>query len=293
THPDKLLYPAAGLRKRDVADYLMKVAEWMLPHVRDRPLTLVRCPDGVDQPCFYQKHAMAGLPASVSRVAIRESDGAEVVYAAISDALGLVGLVQMSVLEIHLWGSRIDSVDYPDRLVFDLDPDIDLEFSRVVDAAVEVRDRLAALGLQSFVKTTGGKGLHVVVPVEPRHRFGPSKSFCRAFAAKLAAESPDRYTAVLSKSERRGKIFIDYLRNGRGATSIAPYSPRARPSALVSTPLRWDELDGSLAPERFALSSVPQRLAKLEHDPWAGMLELRQWISESAARAVGLDAALE
>ncbi|MFO7562505.1 MAG: DNA ligase D [Enhygromyxa sp.] len=289
THPGKLLYPARSLSKRDVADYLMKVAEWMLPHVRDRPLTLVRCPEGVEAGCFYQKHAMAGLPESVRRVPIRDSDGAEAVYAAVSDALGLVGLIQMSVIEIHLWGSRVDDLERPDRLVFDLDPDLGLDFARVVHAALELRDRLAELGLRSFVKTTGGKGLHVVAPIEPRLEFGPAKQFCRAFAARLVADAPERYTAVLSKAERRKKIFIDYLRNGRGATSIAPYSPRARPEATVSTPLAWDELDAKLRPERFDLLTVPQRLAQLERDPWAELPELRQSISESALRALGLD----
>jgi bifunctional non-homologous end joining protein LigD len=276
THPDKLLYPALELSKRDVAEYFMKVAEWMLPHVRDRPLTLVRCPEGVGGSCFYQKHAMAGLPASVTRIPIRDDDGTEVVYSGVADALGLVGLVQMSVLEIHPWGSRSDQVEVPDRLVFDLDPDLDLEFVRVIDAALEVRDRLAEQGLRSFVKTTGGKGLHVVVPIERRLPFGPAKEFCRAFAERLSAEFPRRYTANPSKAQRRGKIFIDYLRNGRGATSIAAYSPRARPEAPVSTPLAWDELDRSLRPEDFSLVSVPQRLAKLDADPWADLFELRQ-----------------
>lgn len=282
THPEKLLYPERSLTKRDVADYMMRVAEWILPHVRNRALTLVRCPDGVGGDCFFSKHALTGLPASVERVAVRESDGEEELYASVSDALGLVGLVQMSALEIHLWGSRLDNVDHPDRLVFDLDPDEGLDFGRVVHAAIEVRDRLEALSLRSFVKTTGGKGLHVVVPIEPELDFDAAKQFCRSFAQTMASEAPDRYTAVMSKAERRGKIFIDYLRNGRGATSIAPYSPRAKPEATVSTPLRWDELSASLQPNTFTLTSVPERLAKLEHDPWADLLELHQSIRDTS-----------
>lgn len=278
THPDKLLYPERKLSKRDVADYVMRVAEWMLPHLRDRALTLVRCPDGVGGACFFSKHALAGLPASVARVPVRESDGSEELYASVSDALGLVALVQMSTIEIHLWGSRLDHVDCPDRLVFDLDPDEGLDFARVVAAALEVRERLEQLGLRSFIKTTGGKGLHVVVPIEPELDFDRVKQFCRTFAQRMASDAPDRYTAVLSKAERRGKIFIDYLRNGRGATSIAPYSPRAKPDATVSTPLRWDELSASLQPERYTLVTVPEQLAKLDHDPWAEIFTLRQSI---------------
>ncbi|HVI04310.1 MAG TPA: DNA ligase D [Enhygromyxa sp.] len=278
THPDKLLYPERKLSKRDVADYVMRVAEWMLPHLRDRALTLVRCPDGVGGACFFSKHALAGLPANVARVPVRESDGSEELYASVSDALGLVALVQMSTIEIHLWGSRLDHVDCPDRLVFDLDPDEGLDFARVVAAALEIRERLEQLGLRSFVKTTGGKGLHVVVPIEPELDFDRVKQFCRTFAQRMASDAPDRYTAVMSKAERRGKIFIDYLRNGRGATSIAPYSPRAKPDATVSTPLRWDELSASLQPERYTLVTVPERLAKLDHDPWAEIFTLRQSI---------------
>jgi bifunctional non-homologous end joining protein LigD len=281
THPEKLLYPERGLSKRDVANYVMQVAEWMLPHVRDRPLTLVRCPDGVGGACFYSKHALTGLPESVARVPVRESEGGEEFYASVSDALGLVGLVQMSTLEIHLWGARIDKIDYPDHLVFDLDPDEGLEFARVVDAAFEVRERLAALGLQSFVKTTGGKGLHVVVPIEPDLEFAPAKQFCRELALRMAKDAPERYTAVMSKAERRGKIFVDYLRNGRGATSIAPYSPRAKPNATVATPLAWDELEPTLRPEQFTLTTVPQRLAQLEDDPWAAFFQLRQRVPET------------
>jgi bifunctional non-homologous end joining protein LigD len=184
--------------------------------------------------------------------------------------------VQMSVLELHIWGSRVDAIERPDRLVFDLDPDAGLEFARVVDGAFEVRERLAGLGLTSFVKTTGGKGLHVVAPIERDRDFVAIKQFCQGFAAALAKQAPTRYTARLAKAERRGKIFIDYLRNGRGATSVAPYSPRARPEALVSTPLRWEELTADLRPEAFTLRTVPARLAGLERDPWDRFSELRK-----------------
>jgi bifunctional non-homologous end joining protein LigD len=281
THPDKLLYPdgpGGGLRKRDVADYVMRVASWMLPHVRDRPLTLVRCPDGITGECFFQKHAGAGLPASIGRVPIASGDDGVLVYATVSDALGLVALVQMDVLEIHLWTSRVHDVERPDRLVFDLDPDVDLEFEHVIAAALELRERLANLDLRSFVCTTGGKGLHVIAPIEPEHTFDTTKQFCRALAERMVADAPERYVALASKAKRRGKIFIDYLRNGRGATSVAPYSLRARPGATVATPLAWDELDGNLRIGAYDITSVPERLAALSHDPWAEFFEVRQGI---------------
>jgi bifunctional non-homologous end joining protein LigD len=289
THPDKLLYPEPALTKRDIADYFMQVAEWMLPHVRERPLSLFRCPEGITGDCFYQKHVMPGLPESVARVPIPESDGGEAVYPAVTDSLGLVGLTQMSALEVHPWSSKVDKLDWPDRLIFDLDPDADLEFARVIEAAIEVRDRLDDLGLHSFVKTTGGKGLHVVAPVQRRREFGPSKRFCQAFAARMAADSPTRYTAVAAKAERRGKVYIDYLRNGRGATSIAPYSPRARPGAPVSTPLRWDELQPDLDPASFGVTTIPARLRALDHDPWLEYFELRQWITKASFRLLGVE----
>jgi bifunctional non-homologous end joining protein LigD len=282
TNPGRLLYPELNLSKRDVADYVLRVAEWMLPHVRDRVLTLVRCPDGVGGDCFYQKNAMPGLPDSVNRVPLRDSDGEEVFYPSVDDALGLVGLVQMSVLEFHVWGSRSDRIEQPDRLVFDIDPDEGLEFGRVVAAAFDIRDRLAALGLESFVKTTGGKGLHVVAPIERERDFDEVKAFCKAFALRMANDEPDRYVSVASKVERRGKIFVDYLRNGRGATSIAPYSMRAKPGAPVSTPLDWDELSLTLRPADFNILTIPRRLAELERDPWAKLSQLRQSIPEDS-----------
>jgi bifunctional non-homologous end joining protein LigD len=251
---------------------------------------LVRCPDGVGGECFYQKNAMAGLPESVVRVPVRDSEDEEVIYPSVRDPLGLVGLIQMSTLEFHVWGSRIDKIDHPDRLVFDIDPDEGLAFDRVIAAAIEIRDRLAELGLTSFVKTTGGKGLHVVAPVQRRHPFDVVKPLCRALALRMVADAPDRYVAVASKAERRGKIFIDYLRNGRGATSVAAYSPRAKPGAPVSTPLGWDELGPSLRQASFTVTTVPTRLAELERDPWAELFELRQSITKASFRAFGLEA---
>jgi bifunctional non-homologous end joining protein LigD len=312
THPNKPMYPAfqaangatrPALSKRDVADYIIAVSAWMLPHLRDRPLTLVRCPEGIAEPCFYQRQATPGLPAGVVWVPMHDGP----LGICVRDPLGLLGLVQMSVLELHPWGARFHApepptqpatdpptepeVDWPDRLVFDLDPDPELPFTEVIAAAIEVRDRLAELGLRSFVKTTGGKGLHVVVPVAPRYRFGPSKQFCKAFAQRMVAASPSRYVAIASKAARRGKIFIDYLRNGHGATSIAAYSLRARPGAPVSTPLAWEELDADLRPDRFDMLSVPARLANLARDPWAEIETVAQSIGPAAAAAIGLELA--
>jgi bifunctional non-homologous end joining protein LigD len=192
---------------------------------------------------------------------------------------GLIGLAQMSILEIHPWGSRGDRIDYPDRLFFDLDPDPDIPWQRVIDAAFLIRDLLAKKGLTTFLKTTGGKGLHVVVPLSPRRTAWPeAKQFAREIAEWFAGQSPQLFTSVMSKAQRRGKIFIDYLRNDRGATAIAPYSTRAKPGAPVSVPLAWNELSPDLRSDHFTLASVPDRLKSLRGDPWKGFFDIKQTI---------------
>jgi bifunctional non-homologous end joining protein LigD len=285
THPERVLYPDAGITKLELARYYAQVAERMLPHVERRVLTLVRCPQGTGKPCFFQKHQGEGVPPAIRSIEVREDEGTGT-YLYLEDAAGLVSLVQMSALEIHTWGSRIDRLEKPDLLVFDLDPDEGLAFGRVVEAAREVRKRLSDLGLESFVKTTGGKGLHVVLPLERRLEWEETKAFCRDFASSMAREEPLRYTAVLSKASRKGRLFIDYLRNGRGATAIAPYSARARPGATVATPLAWDELDARLKPQAFTIRTVPKRLEKLRKDPWAGFFKLKQSLTADLRRAV-------
>ena len=278
THPDRVLFPDSGLTKLGLAGYYAQVAKWMLPHVIDRPLSLVRCPDGQGEKCFYQKHAVKSSPKVLRRVEVQEQGAAEE-YLAVADLEGLLALVQMSVLEIHPWGSRRDRLEQPDRLIFDLDPHENVAWAKVVEAARFVRDLLEKHGLESFVKTTGGKGLHVVVPLAPRrHEWDAAKKFCRHVAEQMVASAPSQYIATMSKAARKGKIFVDYLRNDRGATAIAPYSTRAKPGAPVSVPITWDELSPALRSDHFHVGNLPGRLKSLHSDPWEGFFEVKQTI---------------
>jgi len=275
THPDKVLYPELGITKQEVLDYYALVAERLLPHVANRPLTLVRCPNGQGKPCFFQKHPGKGTPPGLRSVSIREKEGKSP-YSVIDDATGLFGLVQLGALEIHTWGSRADDFEHPDILVFDLDPDPLLEYAAVIAGARAIREVFQQAHLESFVKTTGGKGLHVCVPIVPELGWEPVKSFTGHVAQALARRSPELYVATQSKARRTGKTFIDYLRNARGATFIAPYSTRARENAPLAIPLEWDELSPKLLPNHFNLRNVQRRLEKLKHDPFERMLGLAQ-----------------
>ena len=270
---DKLLYPEAKLRKADLIAYYVTVASYMLPHIKDRPLTLVRCPNGVQGKCFYQKHLKDGVPEVVLPVQIEESGKTEQ-YMAVKDLPGLVALAQQAVLEIHTWGCHRDQLEKPDKLVFDIDPDEGLAWDRSIEAAMELRERLMDVGLSSFVQTTGGKGLHVVAPIAPRLTWDQHKDFSLKLAESMAAEHPKLYVTKLSKALRKGKIFLDYLRNGRGATAIAPYSTRARPKATVATPITWDELAAGVRPEEFTVRTLAQRLSDLHEDPWLEYAQL-------------------
>ncbi len=269
THPDRILYPRQGITKRELALYYQGIADWILPHLQGRPLTLVRCPEGQEKECFYQKHASGSIHESVRRVELREEKGMAT-YLMADSLSGLIALVQMGVLELHTWGSRTDKLERPDRLVFDLDPGPGIPWTAVVEAAHAMRDRLGALGLNALVKTTGGKGLHVVAPLTRRHDWDDIKGFSKAIAESFVQEAPKRYTATMSKAKRKGKIFIDYLRNQRGATTVAAYSSRAAPDAPISAPIGWDELDASLGPSQYNIRNLPRRLATLRRDPWQG-----------------------
>ncbi|HTE54672.1 MAG TPA: non-homologous end-joining DNA ligase [Kofleriaceae bacterium] len=286
TNLDKVLYPEQGLTKAAIVAYYAAVAEHMIPLVRDRPLMLVRCPDGAGRQCFHQKHVGKGTPDALHRVPIEE--GGEVHESmALDDLDGLLALAQLGALEVHTWGSRRDDVERPDLLVMDLDPDESLPWDAVRDAAVELRERLADLGLTSFVKTTGGKGLHVVAPFARRIGWDELKSFTQGVAVAMVRDQPKRFVANMSKAQRRGKIFVDYLRNGRGATAVAPYSTRVRAGATVAAPITWDELAAGVRPGDFTVLSMPARLSALKSDPWDGFDELRQSIGASARRSVG------
>jgi bifunctional non-homologous end joining protein LigD len=278
SHPDKVLYPKQGITKRDLAAYYARVADWMLPHVVDRPLALVRCPSGSESPCFFQKHPGGGASEYLRQVNVAASGSPEY-HVAVADLAGLITLVQMGVLEIHVWGSRAEQLEKPDRLIFDLDPDPAVDWQTLCAAAREVRGVLEALGLTAFLKTTGGKGLHLVVPVRPRVEWEEAKAFCRSVADLMVRAAPDRYIATMSKAARKGKIFVDYLRNGRGATAIAPYSTRARAAATVSAPIAWEELRPSFRSDHFTIENLPVRLSRLKKDPWADVSKTKQSIT--------------
>jgi bifunctional non-homologous end joining protein LigD len=286
THPGRVLFPGQGLSKADLADHYAAVADRMLPHVEKRPLSLVRCPSGSGKACFFQKHDTGGFPAAMRRVPIAEASGAKATYFHVADLAGLIAGVQMGVLEFHIWGSRIDAVEKPDRLVFDLDPDVGLDFAHVRSAAFDVRDRLAALGLKSFALLTGGKGIHVVAPLVRRAAWPEVKTFAKNFAALLETQAGDRYVANMAKAKRKGLIFVDYLRNERGSTAIAPYSTRARDGAPVATPVGWDELDAIEAANAFTVKTLPTRLRQVG-DPWPGYFDARQSITRTMAKSVG------
>lgn len=274
TNPDKILYPEVGITKRDLALYYAAVAPWMLPHVANRPLTIVRCPQGHTKACFFQKHAQKGQPDAIHIVPIEDEDGlADYTY--IRDVDGLLALPQMGVLEIHTWGSHVPDHERPDLLVLDLDPHEDVGWDRVVETALTLRGLFSELGLESFVKTTGGKGLHVCVPFETTLGWDEVKSFTQAIAEALAHDAPDRFVATMSKAKRKGKIFIDYLRNGRGATFISPYSTRARPGAPVALPVEWDDL-AAVRPAAFTLQTVLEHIATRPRDPWERINEVKQ-----------------
>jgi bifunctional non-homologous end joining protein LigD len=293
TSPEKVLYPDQGITKLDLATYYATIADWILPHVAGRPLVLTRCPEGQHEKCFYQKHPRVGTPANLRQVAIREKSDSEESqpYVVVDDVAGLISLAQIAALEIHAWGSKADSrtnsVEKPDRLIFDLDPDPAVPWSRVVEGAHQIREFLEDLGLRSFVKTTGGKGLHLVIPIGRRHGWDEVKIFCHRVAKTIASADPGRYTVNIAKAARPGKIFIDYLRNSRGATSVAPYSTRAKPGAPVSTPLDWRELTADIRSDQFTLRNVPQRLASLKRDPWEGIASLRQSLSKAVIAKLG------
>jgi len=279
--PDRVVFAASDFSKGDLAKYYGEIAEWMLPHVKDRPLTLVRCPEGSSKQCFYQKHVAGDLPLHVKGITIREERKAGR-YMHLREASGLVALVQMGVLEIHTWGCRVDDIERPDRLVFDLDPGPDVSWKRVVEGAHDTRDILKAAKLESFVQTSGGKGLHVVVPLKPEATWEQAKNFAKTIAMLMEQREPRKYVSVMTKAKRTGRIFVDYLRNGRGATAISPYSTRAKPTGAVATPVTWKELARVKSADAFDALNVPRRLAKLNTDPWAAYFTLKQRLPREA-----------
>jgi bifunctional non-homologous end joining protein LigD len=283
THPERVLFEEMGLTKQALAEYYEAVAEHLLPDLRNRPLSLVRCPQGPDEGCFFQKHIDKAWSSEIERATVPESDG-EGIYAVANSAAALVGLVQKGVIELHVMGATTRALDKPDRVVFDLDPDAGVPWREVIAATRLTRDVLEGAGLETFLKTSGGKGLHVVVPLAPRHDWDEVKEFARAVAQKLADDAPKRFTAKMAKSERTGRIFIDWLRNAPGATTVAAYSVRARKGAPVSTPLHWEELKHGIVPRDFTMEVALKRCA--EHgDLFAPVLDDPRPLA-AAARAL-------
>ncbi|WP_324250435.1 non-homologous end-joining DNA ligase [Xanthomonas vesicatoria] len=275
THPERVVFPALGISKGDVAEYYRAVAPLVLAEIARRPLSLLRCPDGVGGDCFFQKHQGRQLGAHIEAIPLQQKSGTED-YLYIEDAAGLLELVQMNTLELHPWGSHIDDPEHPDRLVFDLDPGDAVAWPDVVAAARDIRTKLRAVGLESGVRLSGGKGVHVVVPIVPEASWEQARDFCEAFAQALATQAPERYVATMSKAKRHGVIFVDWLRNGRGNTSVCSWSLRAREKATVAVPLRWEELGKISGPDAFPIDKAVQRAKRQRADPWTSVLALRQ-----------------
>lgn len=285
THPDRVLFPDQGLTKRELAEYLASVAKLILPFASRHPLSLVRCPDGIDGKCFFQKHLTASMPKSFKTVTIREKDGDKAGYLYVEDVAGIVAAAQIGALELHVWGAPNDDLEHPDRLVFDLDPDESVSFAEVKAAAGDLRAALDAGGLESFAMVTGGKGIHVIAPLSGRNDWEEVKTFASGLARSFADRDPDRFIATASKAKRKGRIFIDWLRNERGATAILPYSPRARKGAPVAVPVGWNELSRLKSASAFDTVAVLKRLKSAKRDPWPDYRK-RQHLGKATIEAV-------
>ncbi|WDQ99740.1 DNA ligase D [Devosia sp. J2-20] len=284
TSPDRVVYPGQGVTKAELVAYYAAVAERMLPYVATRPLSLLRCPQGRAKYCFFQKHDTGGFPDAMKSLLITEKDGSKDDYFYIDDLAGLIAGTQMNVLEWHLWGSRNKDVEKPERIIFDIDPDEGLGFADVRAAATDIRDVLNALGLKSYPLVSGGKGVHVIAPLTPRVAWPEVKAFCKGLAQRLADDQPDRYIATMSKAKRKGKLFIDYLRNERGSTAIAPWSSRSREGAPAAVPVSWDELQNVKSANQFTLAAAAERAS--EADPWTDYFEITQSITKPMLKAV-------
>jgi bifunctional non-homologous end joining protein LigD len=267
---DRVIYPEANITKGALADYYAAVAPIMLPWAGSRPVSLVRCPQGRAKKCFFQKHDAGSFGEAVKHVAIEEKDGAQEPYLYIDSAEGLLTCVQMGTIEFHGWGSRIEDVEKADRLVFDLDPDVGLDFEAVRSAAFQFRDLLKSMGLETFPMLTGGKGVHVIAPLVPRAEWPEVKDFAHRLAQAVAQSDPDHFTAALPKAQRKGRIFVDYLRNQRGATAVMPYAARAREAAPVAAPVTWKEMETIDAPSHFHIGDAATLVKRAASEALAG-----------------------
>jgi bifunctional non-homologous end joining protein LigD len=284
SHPDRLIWPSLGITKFELARYCEAVGEWLVPQVANRPLTLVRCPDGAEAKCFYQRHLNIGAsPGKVLTFKRERSTKGHYIF--VNTLPGVVSVVQNGAVEFHTWGATLPDAKHPDRITIDLDPDPELPWKKLVEATKLTRALIEGLKLKCFLKTTGGKGLHVVFPLQRRHPWGEVKEFAHSIAKFLVKAEPGMFTANMAKNRRAGKVFVDYLRNAETASAVAAYSPRARPGAHVSTPLAWDELGDTDIRGAFTVKNIPQRLAKA--DPWADYGKTRQSVTAAMRRTLG------
>jgi bifunctional non-homologous end joining protein LigD len=287
TNPGREIFAGSGVTKLDLAIYYARVGDWLLPEVLRRPVTVIRCPTGDINDLFYQRHAFQGLPPGIETVELSDEQGRGA-FISIADAKGYLGLTQFGAVELHLWGCHIDDPEHPDRLVMDLDPDEGLPWARVCDGAEIVQARLQALGLRPFLRTTGGKGLHLVTALEPVHDWPMVKGFAEALSRAIAADQPSLFTTVSSKERRKGRIYLDYLRNARGASAVASYSLRAKPGFPAATPIKWEELRKLTGGDAFNRRSIVQRLEGLAADPWNELSSSSSRITPKMRRDVGM-----
>ncbi|MFI4934576.1 MAG: DNA ligase D [Caulobacterales bacterium] len=287
TNPEREMFAGSGVTKLDLALYYAKVGDWLLPELLRRPVTVIRCPTGDIKDLFYQRHAFAGLPPGVETIELSDEEGRGA-FITVTEPKGYLGLTQFGAVEFHLWGCRIDDPEHPDRLVMDLDPDESLPWARVCDGAEILRDRLQAMGFRPFLRTTGGKGLHLVMALKGGHDWPLVKGFAEALSRAMAADAPSLFTAVSSKERRKGRIYLDYLRNARGASAVASYSLRARPSFPAATPIAWEELRKLSGANAFNRLNLVKRLESLAADPWDELVSSALQITVKMRRDVGM-----
>jgi len=286
THPDKVIDRESGLTKQQFVTYYAEVASHILPHIADRPLSIVRCPSGTAAKCFFQKHVKPGLPKGIGSVEIVDrKSGKPEPYITLSDAAVIPELGQLNVMELHPWGAPASDFEHPDRIIFDLDPDASIDWKTLASTASEVRERMKKLGLESFLKSTGGKGLHIVAPIQCEQDWPTVKEFAHHFVLAMEADNPSLYITKMSKAARTGRIYLDYLRNERGATAVAPYSPRSRSGVPVSVPMDWSELKAQAAP-RCLVAEFDGWRKRLAHDPWMELPKTKQRLTQKAIAAI-------
>jgi len=274
SHPDKIYYPDVKVTKRDLAEYYHQNIKWILPHIINRPIAIVRCPEGMTKECFYQKHVET-LPDVLGSVKVQEENVMRE-HIVVKNEAGIIALVQSGALEIHTWGCRADDIEKPDRIIFDLDPSENVKFSKIIECAQVLRTGLESLNLKSFIKTSGKKGLHVCVPLKRTCTWKQVGDFAQGLAEHMATIAPEIYTTTIAKAKRTNKILIDYLRNKIMATCVAAFSTRTTPEASLSVTLHWDELKNLKSAHEFTVLNIDRRLNKIKNDPWEEYFKVKQ-----------------